>query len=109
MTEAKYRSLRGSIETLIEDLPAEVGIADPANDIDRLLRTIADKSAVAVIPDNRSRARKQRPRSTSTLQRHLIECYFPKLNDSGPWPPDKETAQNYLAFLTLLATTLWLR
>lgn len=42
-------------EALIEELPAEVVMADRAYDSDRLRRAIADKGAKAVIPNNPSR------------------------------------------------------
>ena len=45
-------------EALIEGLPADVVMADTAYDSDRLRDAIADKRAMAVIPNNPSRARK---------------------------------------------------
>ena len=53
-------------DALIEGLPAEVVMADTAYDGDRLRQAIADKGAVAVIPNNPSRARSIRSTSTST-------------------------------------------
>ena len=46
---------------LIEALPADVVLADTAYDSDRLRKAIIDKGALAVIPNNPSRARKYRP------------------------------------------------
>jgi transposase len=53
-------------DALIEDLPAQVVMADAAYDSDRLRKAIADKGAVAVIPNNPSRARNILSTSTST-------------------------------------------
>ena len=45
-------------DALIENLPAAVVMADAAYDSDRLRRAIARKGAVAIIPNNPSRATK---------------------------------------------------
>jgi transposase len=45
-------------DALIEGLPADIVMADTAYDSDRLRNAIADKGAVAVIPNNPSRAQK---------------------------------------------------
>ena len=65
--------------TLLEGLPADVLMADAAYDADPLRRTIAAKGAVAVIPNNPSRARKYPLDKHLYAQRHLIECCFSKL------------------------------
>jgi transposase len=64
---------------LIERLPAQVVMADAAYDADPLRQAIADKGAVAVIPNNPSRARKYPLDKHLYGQRHLIECCFSKL------------------------------
>ena len=65
-----------------EGLPAEVVMADTAYDADPLRQAIAAKGAIAVIPNNPSRALKY-PLvghcGISTLQRHLVRCCFSKL------------------------------
>jgi hypothetical protein len=58
-------------DALIEGLPAAIVMADTAYDSDRLRNAIADKGAVAVIPNNPSRAQKY------PLDKHL------------PAPPDR--------------------
>jgi hypothetical protein len=50
---------------LIEGLLAKVVMADAAYDADPLRREIADKCAIAVIPNNPSRARNTQSTSTS--------------------------------------------
>lgn len=64
---------------LIEGLPAQVVIADTAYDSDALRQAIADKQALAVIPNNPSRTFKHPLDKHLYAQRHLIECYFSKL------------------------------
>lgn len=63
-------------DALIEGLPADIVMADTAYDSDRLRNAIADKGAVAVIPNNPSRAQKYPLDKHLYAQRHLIECCF---------------------------------
>lgn len=93
---------------LIDGLPAKVVVADAAYDADRLRQAIADKDAVAVIPNNPCAGSKISYRQASLR----------------PAPPDRmlllkartvptrrnsleKTAGNYLAVITLAATILW--
>ncbi len=95
---------------LIEGMPAEVVLADAAYDSDRLRKAIADKSAIAVIPNNPSRASKYRIDKHLYTQRHLIECCFSKLKQFRRVATRYEkTARHYLAVVTLAATILWLK
>ena len=95
---------------LIEGLPAQVVMADAAYDADPLRQAIAAKGAVAVIPNNPSRARKYHLDKHLYAQRHLIECCFSKLKQFRRVATRFEkTARNYLAIITLAATVLWLR
>jgi transposase len=97
-------------DSLIEGLPAEVVLADAAYDSNHLRQAIADKGAVAVIPNNPSRARKYKLDKHLYAQRYLIECCFSKLKQFRRVATRFEkTARNYLAVLTLAATILWLR
>ena len=66
-------------DALIEDLSAEVVMADAAYDSDRLRAAIAAKNAVAVIPNNPSRTRKHPLDKQLHAERHLIGCCFSKL------------------------------
>ena len=52
---------------LIEGLPAEIVMADTAYDADSIRKAIADKGAIAVIPNNPSRAKSIRWTSISML------------------------------------------
>jgi transposase len=81
-----------------------------AYDADPLRKAIAAKGAVAVIPNNPSRARKHPLDKHLYAQRHLIECCFSKLKQFRRVATRYEkTARNYLAVVTLAATILWLR
>jgi transposase len=64
---------------LIEGFPAAVVMADTAYDADHLRKAIAAKGALAVIPNNPSRALKYPLDKHLYAQRHLVECCFSKL------------------------------
>ncbi|CAN7311792.1 IS5 family transposase [Phenylobacterium sp. LjRoot225] len=95
---------------LIEGLPAQAVMADTAYDSDRLRQAIAEKGAVAVIPNNPSRSRKHPLDKHLYAQRHLVECCFSRLKQFRRVATRFEkTARNYLAIVTLAAIVLWLR
>ena len=95
---------------LIEGLAAEVVMADTAYDSDQIRQAIADKGALAVIPNNPSRARKHPLDHHLYAQRHLVECCFSRLKQFRRVATRFEkTARNYLAIVTLAAIVLWLR
>ncbi|WGR93029.1 IS5 family transposase [Bradyrhizobium sp. ISRA435] len=95
---------------LIEGLPAEVVIADTAYDADHLRKDIAAKNALAVIPNNPSRALKYPLDKYLYAQRHLVECCFSKLKQFRRVATRFEkTARNYRAVVTLAAIVLWMR
>jgi transposase len=96
--------------SLIEGMPARIVMADTAYDADHLRKAIADKGAIAVIPNNPSRARKYPLDKHLYKQRHLVECCFSKLKQFRRVATRFEkTARNYLAIVTLAAIVLWLR
>ena len=95
---------------LIEGLAAEVVMADTAYDSDELRRAIAAKGAIAVIPNNPSRALKHPLDAHLYAQRHLVECCFSRLKQFRRVATRFEkTARNYLAIVTLAAIIMWLR
>ncbi|NKM66463.1 IS5 family transposase, partial [Rhizobium leguminosarum bv. viciae] len=92
-------------DALIEGLPAKVVMGDTAYDSDRLRAEIAGKGAVAVIPNNPSRAKKYPLDKDLYAQRHLIECCFSKLKQFRRVATRFEkTARNYQAVVTIAAT-----
>jgi transposase len=96
--------------TLIEGLPAEVVMADTAYDSDQIRKAVAEKGALAVIPNNPSRAKKHPLDAHLYAQRHLVECCFSRLKQFRRVATRFEkTARNYLAVVTLAAIILWLR
>ena len=95
---------------LVEGLAAEVVMADAAYDADHFRQAIADKGALAVIPNNPSRALKHPVDEHLHAQRHLVECCLGKLKQFRRVATRFEkTARNYLAVITLAAIVLWLR
>ena len=83
---------------LIAGLPAEVVMADTAYDADHLRQAIAAKAALAVIPNNPSRAHKYPLDKHLYAQRHLVECCFSKLKQFRRVATRFEkTARNYRA------------
>ena len=107
---AGHRGDAPQADALIEDLPAEVVMADAAYDSDRIRRKIKDKGAQAVIPNNPSQAIRYPIDKHLYAQRHLIECCFSKLKQFRRIATRYEkTARNYLAMIALAATILWLR
>ncbi len=83
---------------------------DTAYDSDELRRKIAEKGAIAVIPNNPSRALKHPLDAHLYAQRHLVECCFSRLKQFRRVATRFEkTARNYLAIVTLAAIVMWLR
>jgi len=81
-----------------------------AYDADHLRQAIAAKGALAVIPNNPSRALKYPLDKHLYAQRHLVECCFSKLKQFRRVATRFEkTARNYLAVVTLAAIILWMR
>jgi len=95
---------------LIEGLPAEVVMADTAYDSDQIRQAVAEKRALAVIPNNPSRAKKHPLDKDLYAQRQLVECCIGKLKHFRRVATRFEkTARNYLAVVTLAAILIWLR
>lgn len=71
---------------------------------------MAGAGAVAVIPNNPSRAIKHPLDRDLYKERHLVECCFARLKQFRRVATRYEkTAQTFLAIVTLAATILWLR
>lgn len=110
LLSAGHRGDAPQAAPLIEGLPADVGMADAAYDADHFRRAIAQKGAVAVIPNNPSHTKKHPLDKQLYAQRHLIECCFSKLKQFQRVATRFEkTTRNYLAVVTIAAIVLWLR
>jgi len=73
-------------------------------------RALHETGAVAVIPNNPSRAQKYTLDPHLYAQRHLVECCFSRLKQFRRVATRFEkTARNYLAILHLAAAMLWMR
>ena len=96
---------------LIEGLPAEVVMADTAYDADHLRQAIAAKGALAVIPNNPSRALKYPLDKHLYAQRHLVECLLLKTQAVPPrqQPASKRPPEINRAVVTIAAIILWMR
>ncbi len=107
---AGHRGDAPQAAALIEGLPAKIVMADTAYDADHLRQAIADKGAIAVIPNNPSRASKHGLDKHLYAQRHLVECCFSRLKQFRRVATRFEkTARNYPAILNLAATVMWMR
>ncbi len=85
-------------------------MADTAYDADHVRQDIADKHALAVIPNNPSRAIKHPFDKHLYAQRHLVECCFSRLKQFRRVATRYEkTARNFLAVIAIAATILWIR
>jgi transposase len=97
-------------EALLAEFPAEVVMADAAYDSDAIRAAIAGKGALAVIPNNPSRARRHPVDGDLYAMRSLIECCFSKLKQFRRVATRYEkTASNFLAVVTIAAIVLWIR
>ena len=106
-SERRFAASRGLDRGLT---PAEVVMADTAYDADPLRQAIAAKGAIAVIPNNPSRALKYPLDKHLYAQRHLVECCFSKLKQFRRVATRFEkTARNCSAVVTLAAIILWMR
>ena len=95
---------------LLAELPAEVVMADAAYDSGAIREAIAGKGALAVIPNNPSRAQRYPVDEHLYAMRSLIECCFSKLKQFRRVATRYEkTATNFLAVVTIAAIVLWIR
>ncbi len=95
---------------LLADLDAEVVMADAAYDSDAIRAAIAEKNALAVIPNNPSRAQRYPVDKDLYAMRSLIECCFSKLKQFRRVATRYEkTARNFLAVVMIAAIVLWIR
>ena len=105
-TVSKRRNDSGSPSTV----DTVIGPQRQRGHADHLRKDIAAKKALAVIPNNPSRALKYPLDKHLYAQRHLVECCFSKLKQFRRVATRFEkTARNYQAVVTLAAIVLWMR
>lgn len=95
---------------LIQGLPAEQVLADRAYDADRLIELIKDQGGKAVIPPRRHRKEQRETDWVAYKERWGVEGFFAKLKQ---WRRiatryDK-LAANFMGFLKLAATMMWIK
>jgi transposase len=95
---------------LIEGLQFEYLLADKAYDADFIIENIAEKSRICVIPPKKNRIIKRECDFFIYKMRHKIENMFSFLKHyrriSSRY--DKQ-ARNYLSFINIAATLIWLK
>ncbi len=85
-------------------------MADAAYDSDAIRAAIAEKGALAVIPNNPSRTRRYPLDEDLYAMRSLVECCFSKLKQFRRVATRYEkTARNFLAVVLVAAIVLWIR
>jgi transposase len=95
---------------LLDGQRPDIVMADTAYDADHFRAAIAAAGAIAVIPNNPSRAAKLPFDKELYKERHLVECCFSRLKQFRRVATRYEkTAQNFLAVVTIAATILWIR
>ncbi len=95
---------------LLQGQPADIVMADTAYDADHFRAAITQAGAIAVIPNNPSRATKLPFDQDLYKERHLVECCFSKLKQFRRVATRYEkTAPNFLAIVTIAATILSIR
>lgn len=95
---------------LLQGQPADIVMADTAYDADHFRAAITQAGAIAVIPNNPSRATKLPFDKELYKERHLVECCFSKLKQFRRVATRYEkTAQNFHAIVTIAATIIWIR
>ena len=95
---------------LIRALKATHYIGDKAYDCNALIASIEQRGAVAVIPSKRNR-REQRPYDAHLYkERHLVECFFCKLEEFRRIATSYEKLKvTFLAMVTIASCLIWLR
>lgn len=95
---------------LLKGLPADVILADAADDSGRLCKLAAGKGARAVIPNTMSRAKKYDHDKAHQAERYFVECCFAKVKQLRRVAIRYEKeVRNYAAGVTLADMVLYLR
>jgi transposase len=85
-------------------------LGDKGYDAASVLEAIAAMGAEAVIPPKKNRIDKREYDKDQYKERHLIECFFGKLKHfRRVFSRFEQLARNFLAFIHLACSLIWLR
>jgi transposase len=85
-------------------------LGDKGYDAESVLAAIEALGAEAVIPPKKNRVEKREYDKEYYKERHLIECFFNKLKQyRRVFSRFDQLARNFLAFVHLACTLIWLR
>lgn len=85
-------------------------IADKGYDADALVAAIRERGAEVVIPSKSNRKQQREIDEEWYKERHLIECCIGKLKHyRRVFSRFDKLAKNYLSFIHIAATFIWLR
>jgi transposase len=96
--------------SLIEGFACDVVIADKAYDSDAFIEQIEEQGAQAVIP-SRANRKTARPYDQHLYrERHLVECFINKIKHFRRiFSRFEKLSRNYLSFVYLVSSIIWLR
>lgn len=102
----------GQAERLVASLPEGVkeAVADKGYDSDGLVNFLRERAIQEVIPSRRNRKMAREYDRHAYKERHLVECFFSKIKYYRRiFSRFEKTARNFMGFLRLVATLIWLR
>ena len=97
-------------KALLPDGAVGAVLADKGYDANAFIATVTARGAQAVIPPRTHRIQPRDYDHHLYKERHLIECFFGKIKHYRRiFSRFEKTARNYMSFLRLVATLVWLR
>ena len=99
-----------AVPFLIEGIKNSDVLADKGYDDDKFIKTIEIQGCRAAIPPRKNRKDPRDYDKDLYKERHLIECFFGKIKYfRRVFSRFDKTAQDYVAFLNVVAIDIWLR
>ena len=96
-------------QLLLVDLKADAVLADKGYDTDALIERIQASGAIAVIPPRRNRVVQRSYDRHLYKDRNLVERFFNRIKQFRRIATRYEKlARNYLSFLNLVCTYIWI-
>jgi transposase len=97
-------------ESLVADLAADHVIADKGYDAEPFIIKLKERNSAVVIPSRRNRKEQREIDTHLYKERHLIENQIGKLKQfRRVFSRFDKLAKNYLSFIYLASTVVWLR